>query len=42
MYGNGLPIDKETCRDLIKETDSRISSVDYTTIEELEKEIANW
>lgn len=39
---SGYPIDKTEYINMVKEADERISSGAFTTIEELEKEIANW
>ena len=39
---SGYPIDKAEYINMVKEADERISSGEYTTIEDLEKEIANW
>jgi hypothetical protein len=39
---SGYPIDKEEYINMVKEADERISSGEYTTIEDLEKEIENW
>lgn len=39
---SGYPIDKEEYINMVKEADERIASGNYTTIEDLEKEIENW
>lgn len=39
---SGYPIDKQEYINMVKEADERISSGNYTTIEDLEKEIENW
>lgn len=39
---SGYPIDKAEYINMVKEADERISSGEYTTIEDFEKEIANW
>ncbi len=39
---NGYPIDKQEYINIVKEADDRISSGNFTTIEDLEKEIENW
>jgi hypothetical protein len=39
---SGYPIDKEEYITMVKEADERISSGEYTRIEDLEKEIENW
>jgi hypothetical protein len=39
---NGYPVDKEEYISMVKEADERITSGNYTTIEDLEKEIENW
>ena len=39
---SGYPIDKEEYVVMVKEADERISSGQYTTIEDLEKEIERW
>ncbi|GEC73622.1 hypothetical protein SAMN05443543_101129 [Flavobacterium flevense] len=39
---NGYPVDKEEYILMVKEADERITSGNYTTIEDLEKEIENW
>ena len=38
----GYPVDKEEYINLVKEADERISSGQFTTIEDLEREIENW
>ena len=38
----GYPIDKQEYINLVKEADERITSGQFTTIEDLEKEIENW
>ncbi|MFV8356340.1 hypothetical protein ACNQGB_09200 [Flavobacterium sp. XS1P32] len=39
---SGYPVDKEEYVAMVKEADERISSGEYTTIEDLEKEIEKW
>jgi hypothetical protein len=39
---SGYPIDKEEYINMVKEADERISSGEYTTIDDLEKEIEKW
>jgi hypothetical protein len=39
---SGYPIDKEEYINMVKEADERISSGEYTRIEDLEKEIEKW
>ncbi|KDN54970.1 hypothetical protein [Flavobacterium seoulense] len=39
---SGYPVDKEEYINMVKDADDRISSGNYTTIEDLEKEIENW
>ncbi len=39
---SGYPVDKQEYINMVKEADERIASGNYTTIEDLEKEIANW
>ena len=39
---SGYPIDKAEYINMVKEADERISSGQFTTIEDLEKEIENW
>ena len=39
---NGYPVDKEEYILMVKEADERITSGNYTTIEDLEKEIESW
>lgn len=39
---SGYPVDKEEYVSMVKEADERITSGNYTTIEDLEKEIENW
>ena len=39
---SGYPIDKEEYVAMVKEADERISSGQYTMIEDLEKEIERW
>lgn len=39
---NGYPVDKEEYISMVKEADERITSGNYTTIEDLEKEIESW
>ena len=39
---SGYPVDKEEYVAMVKEADERISSGEYTTIEDLEKEIESW
>lgn len=39
---SGYPVDKEEYINMVKEADERIASGNYTTIEDLEKEIENW
>lgn len=39
---SGYPVDKEEYINMVKEADERITSGNYTTIEDLEKEIENW
>lgn len=38
----GYPVDKEEYIQMVKEADTRITSGNYTTLEDLEKEIENW
>jgi hypothetical protein len=38
----GYPIDRQEYVNLVKEADERVDSGDFTTIEDLEKEIENW
>ncbi len=38
----GYPIDKKGYIAMVNEADERISSGEYTTVENLEKEIENW
>ncbi len=39
---SGYPVDKQEYINMVKEADDRIASGNYTTIEDLEKEIENW
>ena len=39
---SGYPVDKQEYVNMVKEADARISSGEFTTIEDLEKEIENW
>lgn len=39
---SGYPVDKQEYITLVQEADQRISSGQYTTIEDLEKEIEKW
>jgi hypothetical protein len=39
---SGYPIDKEEYINMVKKADERILSGEYTTIEDLEKEIEKW
>ena len=39
---SGYPVDKEEYINMVKEADERISSGNYTTIEDLEREIEKW
>ena len=39
---SGYPVDKQEYINMVKEADDRISSGNFTTIEDLEKEIENW
>ena len=39
---SGYPVDKEEYINMVKEADERISSSNYTTIEDLEREIEKW
>ncbi len=39
---SGYPVDKQEYINLVKEADERITSGNYTTLEDLEKEIENW
>ncbi|OYX85413.1 MAG: hypothetical protein B7Y83_04765 [Flavobacteriales bacterium 32-34-25] len=39
---SGYPVDKEEYINMVKEADERITSGNYTTLEDLEKEIENW
>ena len=39
---SGYPVDKEEYVNMVKEADERISSGNYTTIEDLEREIEKW
>jgi hypothetical protein len=39
---SGYPVDKSEYITMVKEADERISSSKFTTIEDLEREIANW
>ncbi|MFV5684463.1 hypothetical protein ACM55I_03365 [Flavobacterium sp. GB2R13] len=39
---SGYSVDKEEYINMVKESDERISSGNYTTIEDLEREIENW
>lgn len=39
---SGYPVDKSEYITMVKEADERISSGKFTTIEDLEREIANW
>jgi hypothetical protein len=39
---SGYAVDKEEYITMVKEADERITSGNYTTIEDLEKEIENW
>ena len=38
----GYPVTKEEYIAMVHEADERIASGDYTTIEDLEKEMENW
>ena len=38
----GYPVDKEEYIQMVKEADTRITSGNYTSLEDLEKEIENW
>ncbi|WP_428223672.1 hypothetical protein [Flavobacterium sp.] len=39
---NGYPIDREEYIQMVKEADERISSGQFITMEDLEREIENW
>ena len=39
---SGYPIDKQEYINMVKEADERISFGKYTTMEDFEREIANW
>lgn len=39
---SGYPVDIQEYINLVKEADERITSGNYTTLEDLEKEIENW
>lgn len=39
---SGYPVDREEYIQMVKEADERISSGEYTTMEDLEKEMESW
>ncbi len=39
---SGYPVDKQEYINMVKEADERISSGNFTTVEDLEKEIERW